>query len=317
MIFIYNFLLTASTPLFLLGTFCRRDGGCAFESVGRVTGGSPSFVTFSVGREGVFLTSSLNRKINNQQLLDWSSRLHLLLSVPSLALGSNSTHSLPITVLAMFYGCHRSGELIFKGSKTTLDYRKIIKRGSLHFHGDHAGYRLPYHKADRFYRGSDILLSHHDIADPVFFLSLYTSLRDSCHGARAELFIREHGSLPSRRWFDNHFFSVRSREYGGHSVRAGSATYFASLGVSETIIQALGRWSSEAWKILHLCEPLFGSDSLLRVFSASLCVLLHPLPLFHPFHLRPPPHTSWIAQPLALFHPIYTFRREASLASPS
>ncbi|KAJ3749808.1 hypothetical protein EV360DRAFT_4205, partial [Lentinula raphanica] len=143
-----------------------------------------------------------------------------------------------ITVLScMFYGCHRSGELIFKGSKSTLDYRKIIKRGSLHFNDNHAGYRLPYHKADRFYRGSDILLSHHDIADPVFLLSLYSSLRDSRYGARAELFIREDGSLPSRRWFDNHFFSVLSRDYGGHSVRAGSATYFASLGISETIIQ--------------------------------------------------------------------------------
>ncbi|KAJ3741643.1 hypothetical protein EV360DRAFT_9785, partial [Lentinula raphanica] len=143
-----------------------------------------------------------------------------------------------ITILScMFYGCHRSGELIIKGSKSTLNYKKIIKRCTLHFDNDHVGYRLPYHKADRFYRGTDILLARYSICDPVFYLSLYATLRDSLHGARSELFLREDGSLPTRHWFDKHFFSVLDSNYGGHSVRAGSATFFASLGVSEGIIQ--------------------------------------------------------------------------------
>ena len=45
------------------------------------------------------------------------------------------------------------------------------------------------------------------------------------------------------------------REFGGHSARAGGATYYAGLGLSSEIIQALGRWSSEAFKIYIRDNP--------------------------------------------------------------
>jgi hypothetical protein len=147
-----------------------------------------------------------------------------------------------------FYACHRLGELICKPRKN-IDWRKIIKRGSLTFDGSHrAGYRLPYHKGDRFYRGTDILFTSQSIANPVTLLREYTHLRDSRHGALAPLFLREDGSLPTRAWFEHIFFSLLDRRFGGHSCRAGGATYYASLGLTEDVIQALGRWSSQAWK---------------------------------------------------------------------
>lgn len=148
-----------------------------------------------------------------------------------------------------FYGCHRMGELVIKSDKTLFDCRKIIKRSSLTFTNNHAQYHLPYHKADPFYRGSDIVFSHHDIANPIHLLQSYTSLRDSHHGARLPLFLCEDGSLPNRTWFNKKFYNFLSHEFGGHSARAGGATYYASLGLSDSIIQALGRWSSTAWKI--------------------------------------------------------------------
>lgn len=77
----------------------------------------------------------------------------------------------------------------------------------------------------------------------------YTRLRDRLHGAKMALFLRENGSHPSRSWFEIKFFAVLDRRFGGHSPRTGYATFLASLGVSESIIQAVGRWSSEAWKI--------------------------------------------------------------------
>lgn len=159
-----------------------------------------------------------------------------------------------ITILAcMFFGCHRAGELIPRRSTSMLDLRKIIKRASLISH--HAKYALPYHKGDRFYRGSEVLLSHQDIVDPVRLLRKYCGKRDKIHGAHPYLFLREDGSLPSRSWFESIFFKLLNRDYGGHSVRAGSATFYASLGVSETIIMAIGRWSSEAWKIYIRDHP--------------------------------------------------------------
>ena len=153
-----------------------------------------------------------------------------------------------------FYGCHRSGELVLK-SKKTIDWRKIIKRSSLHFSTGYAGYRLPYHKSDPFYVGTDILFSTQESADPVSLLSEFVRARDAIHGARRALFLREDGSHPTRAWFDSKLFSFVDRSFGGHSARAGGATFYAALGLSESIIMALGRWSSTAWKIYIRDNP--------------------------------------------------------------
>ena len=83
------------------------------------------------------------------------------------------------------------------------------------------------------------------------------------HGARLPLFLREDGSIPNRAWFDAKLFSFISHDYGGHSLRAGSATYYASLGLSDSIIQALGRWSSSAWKIYIRDNPSIRAEQQL------------------------------------------------------
>ena len=153
-----------------------------------------------------------------------------------------------------FYGCHRSGELVLKTTKN-VDWRKIIKRSSLHFSPGYAGYRLPYHKTDPFFRGTDILFSSQDSADPITLLQEFVLRRDKVHGAQRALFLREDGSHPTRAWFDAKLFSFVDRSFGGHSPRASGATFYASLGLSESIIMALGRWSSEAWKIYIRDNP--------------------------------------------------------------
>ena len=153
-----------------------------------------------------------------------------------------------------FYGCHRSGELVLK-SKKEVDWRKIIKRSSLHFSLGYVGYRLPYHKSDPFYCGTDILFAAQDVADPVSLLSEYVTRRDARHGVRRALFLREDGSHPTRSWFEAKLFSFVDRSFGGHSPRAGGATFYAALGLSESIIMALGRWSSKAWKIYIRDNP--------------------------------------------------------------
>ena len=153
-----------------------------------------------------------------------------------------------------FYGCHRSGELVLKGKKE-VDWRKIIKRSSLHFSPGYVGYRLPYHKSDPFFRGTDILFSAQEIADPVSLLQEFVHARDAIHGAHRALFLREDGSHPTCAWFDSKLFSFVDRSFGGHSPRVGGATFYAALGLSESVIMALGRWSSEAWKIYIRDNP--------------------------------------------------------------
>ena len=183
-------------------------------------------------------------------------RIDHLLSFVTAANRSGSYDDLLFATImsCCFYGCHRSGELILK-SKKSIDWRKIIKRSSLHFSHGYAGYRLPYHKTDPFFRGTDILFSTQDSADPISLLWEYVNRRDKLHGARRALFLREDGSHPTRAWFDSKLFSFVDRSFGGHSPRAGGATYYASLGLSESVIMALGRWSSEAWKIYIRDNP--------------------------------------------------------------
>jgi len=145
-----------------------------------------------------------------------------------------------------FYGCHHSRELVWKNDKTQWDWRKVIKQSLLTFSEHHAQYHLPYYKADPFYHGTDILFNHHDIADPVSLLHEYATLCDHVHSACAALFIHEDGSIPTHSWWDKKFFALLDQSFGGHSACAGGMTYYASLGLSESIIQAIGWWSSQA-----------------------------------------------------------------------
>jgi hypothetical protein len=178
-------------------------------------------------------------------------------------------------LVCAFFGCHRMGELVLT-TKAQMDWRKVIKCSSLTFFDNRAQYHLPYHKTDPFYRGTDILFSKHDIVNPVDLLREYASIRDSLHGPRPPLFIRADGSIPTRSWFSSIFFTFLSQDYGGHSARAGGATYYASLGLSESVIQAIGRWSSAAWKIYIRDNPTIRAEQQLA------SIRLHG-------HLPPPP----------------------------
>ena len=158
-----------------------------------------------------------------------------------------------ITILSCaFYA--RIGELV-PASGPLFDWRKIIKRNTLFFTGNRVQYRLPFHKGDPFFRGSDILLTPQSIANPVLMLQLYTQLRDQKHGARSPLFLRENGSHPSQSWFEKKLFKLVNRSYGGQSARAGGVTFYTNLGISEDVLQAIGRWSSSAWKIYIRDHP--------------------------------------------------------------
>jgi hypothetical protein len=147
------------------------------------------------------------------------------------------------------------GELVWKNEKSLQDWRKVIKRGSLTFSGRRVSYSLPYHKGDRFFQGTDIMFLSQDVGDPVRLMHTYIPRRDAIHSAKAALFLRENGAVPTWSWFDAKFFAVLDHSFGGHSARAGGATFYASLGLSEDVIQALGRWSSSAWKIYIRDNP--------------------------------------------------------------
>ena len=59
------------------------------------------------------------------------------------------------------------GKLVQKNDQSLFDWRKIIKRASLIFENGCAQYHLLYHKSDPFYRGTDVIFTVQDIANPV------------------------------------------------------------------------------------------------------------------------------------------------------
>ena len=146
-----------------------------------------------------------------------------------------------ITILSCcFYGCYHLGELILKNGKDEFHWQKINKCGSLIFGVDHVSYCLPYHKTDHFYHSTTVLFSPQEVADPVALLQLFVGHRNPIHGAQTALFLWEDGSFPNCVWFDKRFFALLNHNFGGHSLYAGGATYFASCSLSEDIIHALG-----------------------------------------------------------------------------
>ncbi|EMD30708.1 hypothetical protein CERSUDRAFT_27739, partial [Gelatoporia subvermispora B] len=121
----------------------------------------------------------------------------------------------------------RIGELVWSNDTSLRDWRKVIKRLSLRFEDHRALYHLPYHKGDRFYSGNIILHMPQRAACPVALLRRYVIVCDVVHGAKAALFLTSAGDVPTRLWFDRKFFATLSREFGGHSARAGGATFYA------------------------------------------------------------------------------------------
>jgi hypothetical protein len=83
----------------------------------------------------------------------------------------------------------------------------------------------------------------------------YVALRDKYHPHNAALFVRQDGSVPTKRWFLAHLLRVVGRGFSGHSARAGGATFYARLGIPGDIIQGIGRWSSGAWKMYVRDNP--------------------------------------------------------------
>ena len=174
---------------------------------------------------------------------------------------------------AAFFACHRVGELLAPNDISLWDWRKLIRRASFSSDHDHACYHLPYNKTDPFYQGTDIRLLRATASngiDPVAILRDYVARRDRRHGARTPLFLRADGSRPTRSWFERKLFDVLPRaHYGGHSARAGGATYFASLGLSEDVIRALGRWSSKSWSIYIRDHPTVRAEVQLSAIRRS------------------------------------------------
>ncbi|KAF8591603.1 hypothetical protein K439DRAFT_1626974 [Ramaria rubella] len=62
--------------------------------------------------------------------------------------------------------------------------------------------------------------------------------------------------MPTYSWFVSRLHAILDRDIGGHSIRSGGATALALAGVPDSVIQAMGRWSSETFRIYVHKHPV-------------------------------------------------------------
>lgn len=164
----------------------------------------------------------------------------------------------------------RLGDLIFPDDGSITDWRKVIRRSSVVLHPDRYEFTLPAHKADHQFEGNRILVCGEQFSFPTLHhFTRYLQSRDSLFPLASPLWLLN-GSVPTRSFFISRLKSIFSGNITGQSMRAGGATLMAELGIAPHIIQAAGRWSSEAFRIYVRKSPF--------LLQALLFASQHPPP---------------------------------------
>jgi len=178
-------------------------------------------------------------------------------------------------LLTGFHGLLRLGEFTWPDKRNLQDYQKVVMRNLVCVDPKFFQFTLPGHKADRFFEGSLVLIQLTDLADDPFVPFVkYLSLRDCCFPFCVELWLKGDGTVPTRAWILHLLQKHFQDNVGGHSLRAGGATALAEAGIPVHMIQAIGRWSSEAFQIYICCHPVLLTSLLYGSLSRSTT---HPL----------------------------------------
>jgi len=173
-----------------------------------------------------------------------------------------------------FFGLMRLGELTFPDDKSMQNWKKVSRRSSVSITAETYEFHLPSHKADRFFEGNRIIIrgeqfGHH----PWRHFTRYISSRDRLHPVASPLWITSTGHIPTRSFFISRLRLFFSKEIAGQSMRAGGATALAENGAPPSIIQATGRWASEAFWIYIRKNPTLIQGLLhARAHGISLAV---------------------------------------------
>ena len=150
----------------------------------------------------------------------------------------------------------RLGELTFPDDKSLREWRKVTLRNSVRCTNEFYEFHLPSHKADAFFEGNRVIVRKDQFRhDPLFHFSRYLASCDRLFPVSSPLWITEKGHVPTRSFFTTRLRIFFDNTVGGQSMRAGGATSLAEHGIPPSIIQPLGRWSSQAFLIYIRKNP--------------------------------------------------------------
>lgn len=91
--------------------------------------------------------------------------------------------------------------------------------------------------------------------NPLLYFKFYISSRDRLFPLASPLCFTEAGSVPTRSFFISCLHQFFSPDVAGQSMRAGGATSLAKNGTNPSLIQAMGRWTSDAFLIYIQKNP--------------------------------------------------------------
>lgn len=161
-------------------------------------------------------------------------------------------------LLVGFLALLRLGELTYPDDKKLRNPLKVTKRTSVVISEDFFQYFLPGHKADKFFEGNVIVLSRSPLSeiDVYKHFKSYLASRDCLFPFSSPLWLRQDGTIPTRSFFIKRLRFFFESDVAGQSLRAGGATALAEMGSPPSLIQAIGRWSSESFRIYVRKNPV-------------------------------------------------------------
>ena len=161
-------------------------------------------------------------------------------------------------LLTGFFALMRLGELTFPNTRKLRNWRKVTKRSSVIVSADQYEFHLPSHKADQFFEGNRIIVKQeqYEDIDPLLCFIEYLSSRDRAFPLSSPLWLTSKGTVPTRDFFISRLNRFFDNDIAGQSMRAGGATSLAEHGVPPSLIQLIGRWSSDAFFIYIRKSPI-------------------------------------------------------------
>ncbi|KAF8574967.1 hypothetical protein K439DRAFT_1271807, partial [Ramaria rubella] len=138
-----------------------------------------------------------------------------------------------------FYTLMHLGELTQSDSKAKHSSKKTSMHHLVCFIGTHYSFHLPYHKGDRLYEGSTIMIEAHPSSalNAIPRMQSYLAKRDESFFLLPELWLTLFGSVPTYSWFVAQLQSVLGSSVASHSFCSGVATALALAGIADDVIQ--------------------------------------------------------------------------------
>ena len=161
-------------------------------------------------------------------------------------------------LLTGFFALMRLGELSFPDTIRHRNWRKITKRSSVVVTDEQYEFDLPSNKTDPFFEGNHIIVKsqQYDNINPLPFFTAYLTSRDNNFPLASPLWLTSKGTVPTRQFFITRIRQFFDRDIAGQSMRAGGATSLAEHGVPPSMIQFMGRWTSDAFFIYIRKSPV-------------------------------------------------------------